>query len=131
MPTPAMPEKDGRQRVVIEGVSPEVDGGTFAAKRTIGDLVRVEADIFTDGHDSIAAVLRYRHEKSETWTEQSFELINNDRWFAEIQVTELGRYFYTVTGWVDHFLTWRKDLLKRIQANTDTPVDYLIGAEVI
>jgi starch synthase (maltosyl-transferring) len=131
MPTLSKPEKDGRQRVVIEGVSPEIDGGAFAAKRTTGDLVRVEADIFTDGHDSVAAALRYRHERAAEWHEQRFEFINNDRWFAEFRVTELGRYFYTVIGWVDHFLTWRKDLLKRIQANSDTPVDYLIGAALI
>ena len=52
------PQLDGRQRVVIETVTPEIDGGRFAAKRTIGDTVRVEADIFTDGHDSVAAVVR-------------------------------------------------------------------------
>ena len=124
-------EQDGRRRVIIEGLSPEVDGGRFAAKRTVGDLVRVEADIFTDGHDSVSAALLYRFEKTEKWTEQRFELINNDRWFAEFRVAELGRYRYTVVAWIDHFETWRKDLLKRIQADTDTPVDYLIGADLI
>ncbi len=122
---------DGRQRVIIEGVTPQVDGGRFAAKRTIGDVVRVEADVFTDGHDSVAAVLLWRHEKSAEWAEVPFQAINNDRWFAEFRVTELGRCRYTVIGWVDHFETWRKDLLKRIQAETDTPVDYLIGANLI
>src|ERR1700761_3927716 len=72
-----IPEQDGRRRVIIEGVSPQVDNGRFAAKRTIGDLVRVEADIFTDGHDYISAALLYRFEKTEDWTEQRFELINN------------------------------------------------------
>ena len=71
---------------------PQVDGGRFPAKRTLGDLVRVEADIFTDGHDSVAASLLYRSEKTDEWSEQRFELINNDRWFAEFTVTELGRY---------------------------------------
>lgn len=122
---------DGRQRVIIEAVSPEIDGGRFAAKRTVGDLVRVEADIFTDGHDSVAAALLYGFEKTNEWTEQPFELINNDRWFAEFRTPELGRYRYTIVAWVDHFETWRKDLLKRIQADTDTPVDYLIGADLI
>jgi starch synthase (maltosyl-transferring) len=125
------PKFDGRQRVIIEGVSPEIDGGRFAAKRTVGDLVRVEADIFTDGHDSVAAALLYRFEKTNEWTEQPFELINNDRWFAEFRTAELGRYCYTIVAWVDHFETWRKDLLKRIQAESDTPVDYLIGADLI
>ena len=125
------PEPDGRRRVIIEGISPEIDGGRFAAKRTVGDLVRVEADIFTDGHDSVAAALLYRFEGNSEWSEQPFTLINNDRWFAEFRVTELGRYRYKVIAWVDHFETWRKDLLKRIQADTDTPVDYQIGANVI
>ena len=125
------PKLDGRQRVIIEGISPEVDAGRFAAKRTIGDMVRIEADIFTDGHDSIAAVLRYRYEDSETWIEIAMRPLVNDRWFAEFPVSQLGRYLYTVHGWVDHFLTWHRDLLKRIQADSDTPVDYMIGADLI
>ena len=65
------PQLDGRQRVIIEGVSPEIDGGRFPAKRTVGDTVRVEADIFTDGHDSVSAVLLSRHESVSNWRESS------------------------------------------------------------
>lgn len=125
------PAADGRRRVVIEGVTPEIDCGRFAVKRTVGDRVRVEADIFVDGHDSIAAVLLYRPERSDTWTEQPMQAMVNDRWFAEFTVTEVGRYRYSVRAWVDHFETWRRDLLKRIQADGDTAVDYLIGADLI
>jgi starch synthase (maltosyl-transferring) len=125
------PQGEGRRRVIIEGISPEVDGGRFAAKRTLGDLVRVEADVFTDGHDSVAAVVLFRHEDTATWTETPMRAIVNDRWFAEFPVTELGRYRYTVHAWVDHWETWRRDLLKRIAADSDTPLDYLIGAELI
>src|SRR3954454_5727965 len=125
------PQGEGRRRVIIEGVSPEVDGGRFPAKRTVGDLVRVEADVFTDGHDSVAAVVLFRHESSASWSETPMQAIVNDRWFAEFPVTELGRYHYTVHAWVDHWETWRRDLLKRIAADSDTPLDYLIGAELI
>ena len=125
------PKQDGRKRVIIEGVSPEVDGGRFPAKRTVGDLVRVEADIFTDGHDSISAVLLFRHENSPDWIERPMQALVNDRWFGEFPVTELGRYRYTIHAWVDHWETWRRDLTKRIAAETDAPVDYLIGAELI
>ncbi|MBE7157602.1 MAG: DUF3416 domain-containing protein, partial [Rhodospirillales bacterium] len=128
---PKAPEPDGRQRVLIEGISPEIDGGRFPVKRTVGDLVQVQVDLFTDGHDSITAALLYRHEKNEGWTEVPFTFLNNDRWFAEFTVTELGRYRYRVIAWVDHFFTWRKDLLKRIDANTDTTLDYQIGANLI
>ncbi len=130
-PAMAVRKQDGRRRVVIESVSPEIDGGRFAAKRTLGDLVRVEADIFTDGHDSVAAVLLFRPEKSKSWTETPMRLFDNDRWFGEFPVSELGRYRYTIHAWVDHWETWRRDLLKRIEANGDTAIDYLIGAELI
>ena len=123
--------KDGRQRVIIEGITPQIDGGRFPAKRTIGDQVHVEADIFTDGHDSIAASLLAHREGAKEWTEIPMRPLVNDRWTASFRVGELGRYGFKVQGWVDHFETWRRDLLKRIQADTDTPVDYLIGADLI
>lgn len=125
------PKQDGRKRVIIEGINPEVDGGRFPAKRTVGDLVRVEADVFTDGHDSISAVLLFRHENSPDWVERPMQALVNDRWFGEFPVEELGRYRYTIHAWVDHWETWRRDLVKRIAADTDATVDYLIGAELI
>jgi starch synthase (maltosyl-transferring) len=125
------PRLDGRQRVIIESVTPEVDGGRFPAKRTVGDSVVVEADIFTDGHDSVAGVLLYRHAGETSWHETPFTFLNNDRWTASFLVEELGRYEYTVHAWVDHWETWHRDLLKRINALTDTRLDYLIGANLI
>jgi starch synthase (maltosyl-transferring) len=124
-------ESDGRKRVIIEGVYPEIDAGRFPAKRTIGDQVHVEADIFTDGHDSISAALLAHREGSDEWTEIPMRPLDNDRWTASFRVGELGRYGFKVQGWVDHFETWRRDLLKRIKAETDAPVDYLIGANLI
>ncbi len=123
--------QDGRRRVVIEGIFPEVDGGRFPAKRTLGDIVRIEADIFTDGHDAMSAVLLFRHAKAESWREERMTTLVNDRWFGEFPVSELGRYSYTIHAWVDHWETWRRDLLKRIQAESDAPLDYLMGAELI
>ncbi len=124
-------EFEGRRRVVIEGITPQVDGGRFPAKRTVGDQVRVEADIFTDGHDAIAAALLAHREGSDDWTEIPMQPLVNDRWFATFGVSELGRYEFKVQGWVDHFETWRRDLLKRIAAESDTLVDYLIGADLV
>lgn len=122
---------DGRKRVIIEGITPQVDCGRFPAKRTVGDQVHVEADIFTDGHDAIAASLLAHREGSDTWTEIPMKPMVNDRWEASFRVSELGRYGYKVQGWVDHFETWRRDLLKRIKAESDAAVDYLIGADLV
>jgi len=129
------PPSEGRNRVVIESVAPSVDAGRYPAKRTAGDLVRVEADIFTDGHDSIAcAVLVHRAGPDDVparWTEIPMAQLVNDRWAATFRVAEMGRYGFKVQGWVDHFETWRLALLKRIKAESDTLVDYLIGADLI
>jgi len=122
---------DGRRRVIIEGITPQVDCGHFPAKRTVGDQVRVEADVFTDGHDAIAASLLAHREGSDEWTEIPMKPLVNDRWEAAFRVSELGRYGYKVQGWVDHFETWSRDLLKRIKAESDAAVDYLIGADLV
>ena len=122
---------EGRRRVIIESITPQVDCGRFPAKRTVGDQVRVEADIFTDGHDAISASLLAHREGSEEWTEIPMKPLVNDRWEAAFRVGELGRYAFKVQAWVDHFETWRRDLLKRIKAESDTSVDYLIGADLV
>ena len=59
---PASLPAEGRARAVVEGITPSVDMGRFAAKRVVGDPVVVEADCFTDGHDVVACRLRYRRE---------------------------------------------------------------------
>jgi starch synthase (maltosyl-transferring) len=117
--------------VVIECVKPEVDGGRFAIKRTTGEKVTVEADIFTDGHDAVDALVLFRRDSEAEWSETRMLPLVNDRWRGEFAVSELGRYWYTVESWVDQFLTWRRDLRKRIDADQDAAVDYAIGAQLI
>jgi starch synthase (maltosyl-transferring) len=51
-----MEQSDGRARVIISGVKPEVDSGLFPAKAVVSEKVEVEADIFADGHDTITAL---------------------------------------------------------------------------
>ncbi len=120
-----------QHRVVIERVEPEVDGGRFAIKRTIGEEVRVRADIYADGHDLLGAMLLYRRVGENAWAEVPMRLVNNDRWQASFRVPMLGRYAYTIVAWVDAFGTWSADLQKRAQAGQDIAVDVLMGAEIV
>lgn len=123
--------EEGRQRVIIEGVYPEIDCGRFPIKRVIGEQVVVEADAFTDGHDALSLVLRYRGPGDEKWQETPMEFLTNDRWRGAFTVTEMGVYCYTLAGWVDHFKSWARDLRKRVDAGQDVTVDLMIGAEYI
>ncbi len=119
------------RRVVIENVSPEIDGGRFPIKRVIGEKVRVTADIHTDGHDLITAVLRYRNGDDGSWRETSFQELGNDRWAGSFTVTMQGKAVYTVTAWVDRFRSWRRDLAKKADAGQDVRVDLLVGAMML
>ncbi len=132
-PTPVAPISaalDGRKRIIIEGVSPEVDGGRFAIKRTVGESVVVEADAFTDGHDLLCCVLQYRKVGETAWREAPMSALVNDRWRGQFAAAELGRYEYTVLAWVDHFKSWRHDLGRWVQAE-DIALSLRIGAELV
>jgi starch synthase (maltosyl-transferring) len=102
-----LPE-DGRRRVVIEGVRPQVDCGEHSVKRVLGDLVVVEADAIADGHDQISCALLHRKATSSVWTETPMTSIGNDTWRASFAVNELGVFRYTVTAWIDEFQSWRQ-----------------------
>src|SRR5215831_13461081 len=119
------------ERVVIRGVEPEIECGRFSIKRTVGEDVIVEADIFADGHDSVSAVVRYRHEDDQSWTEVRMEPLGNDHWRAEFKVDKLGTYIYTISAWIDEFQTWYNDFQKRIAAQQDVTVDLKIGAALL
>ena len=49
------------RRLVVERLQPAIDGGRFPIKRTVGETVSVSVDVFADGHDLVAGVLKYRH----------------------------------------------------------------------
>jgi starch synthase (maltosyl-transferring) len=119
------------QRVVIRGVRPELECGRFPIKRTVGESVEVYADVFADGHDQIAAVVRYRHEHDEQWGEVPMEALGNDHWRGQFPVEKLGQYLYTIAAWVDLFLTWYHDFQKRIDADQDVTIDLQIGSELL
>jgi len=123
--------KEGRERIVIEGVEPEIDGGRFPIKRIIGDKVVVEADIFADGHDVLSAVVLYRKAGNHRWIEVPMEFLVNDRWRGSFVVSELGYYQYTLIGWIDRFKSWQQKLAKKVEADQDVSVDFVEGAQLI
>src|SRR3984957_14432491 len=120
--------KEGRARVVIENVQPEVNCGRFPIKRIVNDLVSVEADVFGDGHDHVRARLMWKQEGDNKWQGTEMLPLGNDRWRAEFPVTKVGRYLYTIVGEIDQFETWQSDLKKRFDAKQDLEVPFATGA---
>jgi starch synthase (maltosyl-transferring) len=111
-----MKPAEGRQRVVIEEVQPQVNCGRYAARRFLGDQVEVRAAIFSDGHDHVAAELLYKREDEHAWHATRMTALVNDMWVGSFPVDALGPWRFTIRAWVDHFDTWYADLRKRLAA---------------
>ena len=130
-PDPSLRGIAGLARVVIEHVSPEIDGGRFPIKAVPGDVVAVEADIFADGHDNLAARLLYKHVDDAEYTEMAMALLVNDRWGASFIVEKQGRYLYTIEAWVDHLASWQHEIHLKIEAGQRITSELLAGAQLV
>ncbi|RIV19084.1 alpha-1,4-glucan--maltose-1-phosphate maltosyltransferase [Fibrisoma montanum] len=121
----------GQQRVVIEHVAPEIDGGRFPIKAVPGDVIAVEADIFADGHDYLAARLLYKHIEDGTWQETAMALIINDRWGGAFVVEKQGLYHYTIEAWVDHPASWQHEIHLKVADGQRITSELLAGATYV
>ncbi len=124
-------EDVGRRRVIIESVSPEIDGGRFPIKRVIGESVTVEANLFADGHSQLSAVVLHRDETTPEWSEVTLSAAANDRWRGVFVVERLGIHRYTVEGWIDPVKSWQSELQAKLRAGQDVAVDALVGAQLL
>ncbi len=118
----------GKARVIIENVQPQVDGGLYPAKRTVGETVEVSASIFGDGHDHIRAAVLYKKQNAKKWNTVELQPTFNDDWRASFKVEEQGTYVFTVQAWIDHFDTWYDGFKKKAAAKVDVKVELMEGA---
>jgi starch synthase (maltosyl-transferring) len=125
------PKESDRVRPVISGIRPLVDNGARSAKASVGDSLRVEADVVLDGHDLLRCEVRHRHASATKWSITAMEALDNDRYGADIAVTAAGPLRFTVRSVVDFFATWRRDLWARQRAGQDLKVELLVGLALI
>ena len=120
-----------RPRLTIENVLPAVEGGQLPVKRIVGEVVTVAADFYGDGHEQLAAELRWRGRDEEDWQRARMEQDGNDRWHASFPLERLGRHEYVVEGWLDRYGGFRRDFRKKLDAGVDQEVDRLEGRQLI
>jgi starch synthase (maltosyl-transferring) len=106
------------RRIVIENISPSLDCGQHPVKRTLGDRVDVEADVFRDGHEVLGGVLRTQAPGSSRWVESPLvpHPTEPDRWVGSFEATELGRWRFTIAAWVDRIASWRWEIERKVEA---------------
>lgn len=118
-------------RLAIEKITPTVDDGRFAIKRVVGETIRVEADIFGDGHDPLAAVLLWREGDHEEWHETRMQLFENDRWRGEFTPRRMGRHEFAVETWRNPYAIFRYEFTKKHDARLDLRLEIQEGINLI
>jgi starch synthase (maltosyl-transferring) len=120
-------------RIIIDDIRPRTPSG-YPAKAVVGETVRVSADVFKDGHDILAAQVRWRATgpagapENGKWSTAAMRELGNDRWQAEIEPTTLGRHEFVVEAWTDRYATWRHKTGIKLSAGQDISVELEEGA---
>ena len=118
-------------RLAIEAPTPCVENGRFPARLVVGSDVVVEADIIGDGHDKLAAVLRWRGPGDAEWAETPMTHRVNDRWAARFRLERLGAYQYVVEAWRDAWATFTDELEKKHKAGVPIGLELQEGAALV
>ena len=119
------------RRIAIDTISPDVDNGRFLAKGIADWPTRVSADIVCDGHEVLVCSLHYRGPHQESWTTIPLTNAGNDRWETSFTPDQLGIWEYTVSGGVDKFQTWLRDLKQRFDAGDDLHGELAEGQRLV
>ncbi|MEI9986205.1 MAG: maltotransferase domain-containing protein [Aliidongia sp.] len=131
VPGASLPPAPGVARIVIERVSPELDGGRFPVKRIVGDRLQVFADIFRDGHDKISAALWLQAPGTNEWRITPMQFWDNDRWVGATRLDHVGETSFAVAGWTDHFASWRDEGSKKRAAGAAIELELIEGRHLI
>ncbi|HEU5312568.1 MAG TPA: alpha-1,4-glucan--maltose-1-phosphate maltosyltransferase, partial [Candidatus Udaeobacter sp.] len=92
----------------------------------------VEADIFKDGHDVVAAILKWRVLGKRAWRETQMNFVDNDRWRGVCTLYDEDIHEYTVQAWTDTFRSWQAEFAKKFQAGiSDLRSEALEGAALV
>ncbi|HZR90797.1 MAG TPA: alpha-1,4-glucan--maltose-1-phosphate maltosyltransferase [Gaiellaceae bacterium] len=119
-------------RIQIQQVWPLLDCGRYPVKRSLGEELHVWADVFCDGHDVLRAAVRYRPPGARRSLEAPMEPIGSDRWHGAFACSQLGRWRYTVTAWIDRAASWRQELERKVEAGeTDLAGELAEGAALL
>jgi len=118
-------------RIGIEAVTPLVDGGRFPAKRIMGEVVTVEADIVADTHATFGVALLWRPVDEKAWREVRMTPLGNDRWTASFPLERMGRHVFAVEAWLDVFAGYRDELSKKHAAGVPVSLELEEGRRLV
>ncbi len=119
------------QRIALENISPAVDGGAYPVKTIPHARLVVQADIFMDGHDQLAAELRWRAKDETRWHTTPMARGLNDRWEAAFRPRRIGAHEFVVAAWFDAWHTFSHDIELKHQAGRDLSLEVHEGLALL
>lgn len=114
---------------MIDSVRPSTPD-RFPAKAVVGESVRVSADIFRDGHDRLAARVRWRPTGGK-WAEADLHETENDTWEGTVRFNEPGLHEFAVEAWTDLYATWRHKVTTKLAAGQEVDLEMEEGARLV
>jgi starch synthase (maltosyl-transferring) len=119
-------------RIVIDVVRPRTPAGDGPAKAVVGEPVRVVAEAFKEGHDTLAARVLWGPvgNGGTKPSDARMNLVNPgiDRWEATFTPTTLGAHEFVIEAWTDRYATWRHKAEVKLQAGQEIDVELEEGA---
>jgi starch synthase (maltosyl-transferring) len=105
-------------RLGLNSIHPVIALGEFPSRAVVGEHVPIEATVFREGHDAVAASVRWR---SPDGTEAGFNRMHplgggTDRWRTEVIPTATGSWNFVIEAWSDPFSTWYHAIEVKVDA---------------
>ena len=122
---------NGRNRVIIDTLSPALKAEKHPLKRVIGDAQEFRVHAFTDSHDIITVDFCHRRKGAKEWIKNSMHDAGNDEWTYNLQPWEIGLYEYCVIASIDHFGSWRHGFARKLEDGQSADVELTIGGDIV
>jgi len=91
----------------------------------------VQARIFRDGHDLLAARASWRRVGARKWSRSPLAQSENDIWVGSLECADIGPHEIVIEAWTDVFATWRKELRLKVGADQDVTTELEEGARIL
>lgn len=121
----------GTRRVVIDHVSPSIDGGRNPFKRVLGDWIPFSVHAFADSHDLLQIELRIRKIDTADWHVLPMQPLGNDEFEATYRTVMIGLLEFEVAGVIDHYSSWFEGFQKKHAEGILLDLECRIGAELL
>ncbi len=117
-------------RIPILEIEPTVDFGRWPARAVAEEAIAIEATIFREGHDAVAAEAVLIRPNGEVAQRSLMSLTDPglDRWRTTVTPDQIGDWSFHIEAWSDPYGTWAHDAVLKIEADVDTELMLTEGA---